>query len=73
MVARLTPNTTEVRTVDGECTIKLILELNINLNQGQVNIVSASTENKEKLEDGGKPLIPNFKSEKLSNFAKKVE
>lgn len=56
--------THKVTTKDGECTVHLTLDLNINLDKGAVSLAPKQEEETE-------IIVPTFTSDKKINFGKK--
>jgi hypothetical protein len=65
------PTTVNVVTKDGECTIHLTLDINLNLNSDFIKSNNISTESKEEENEKTIWTIPTFKSHDKVKFGKK--
>lgn len=55
----------EVNTISGECKLFITLELNINLNTGNISFNASTTDKIEKKEEDNY-IIPDFQSGKIA-------
>jgi hypothetical protein len=66
------PNSVSVVTQDGECTVHIVLDLNITVNSdGKVGL--SLDKSSEKVEEKDPWVIPTFSSTKKVNFGQKGE
>jgi hypothetical protein len=79
MVQLIKPQEVRIQTVEDEATVKIVLDLNINLDQEGLKALALQPDPKllkalgmrEEVEEITEPIIPDFTSEKI-NFGKKI-
>lgn len=71
MANLISPSSIQVVTKDGEMTVNLKIDLNINLNGTAVNVpVNETAKISQQEDEKVEWMVPDFKSQKKINFGK---
>lgn len=62
-----------VKTKNGECTIRLVVDLNINLNDNGLSISANRVEASKQEDDETAWVVPDFSNEEKIDFGKQVK